>query len=152
MSFSSPVVSDPDVGKKTKNKKNSNCFHDQSIIVSVHYFVVHLVRMQKFQIKANGAVLFSFEFRGATKWGPWLIPFSIVTRAKSWHIVGREKENSGIIFALSLASQCVLRPVRTVWYIVSVLEEGESCSTIICQALLWAWSDQSVLSLSICFM
>lgn len=147
MSFSSPVVSDPDV-----EKKNSNCFHDQSIIVSVHYFVVHLVQMQKFQIKANGAVLFSFKFRGATKWGLWLIPFSVVTRAKAWHIVGRESENSGIIFALSLASQCVLRPVRTVWYIVSVLEEGESCSTIICQALLWAWSDQSVLSLSICFM
>lgn len=78
MSFSSPVVSDPDV-----EKKNSDCFHDQSIIVSVHYFVVHLVRMQKSQIKANGAVLLYFEFRGATKLGPWLIPFSVVTRAKS---------------------------------------------------------------------
>lgn len=66
------------------------------------------------------------------------IPYKIVTHC--W-----QRENSGIVFALSPASLFVLRPVSSVWYIVSVLEEGESCSTINCQAPLWAWSDQSVL-------
>ncbi len=67
------------------------------------------------------------------------------------HIVGRESENNGLVFALSLAALCVLRPVSSVWDIGNDLKEGESCSTINCQALLWAWSDQSVLSLTICF-
>lgn len=36
--------------------------------------------------------------------------------AESWHIVGKESENSGIVFALSLTSLCVLGLVSSVWY------------------------------------
>lgn len=92
-------------------KWNKFCFHNPSITVST--LPLHLDQMQKFHTEAEWR-------RFIHLWNEIYNKTRFVTgsyqHSKSWHIVGRESENSGIVFALSLTSLCVLRLVSSVWY------------------------------------
>lgn len=121
--------------------RKMNSFHNPFAILGVLFLVDLLV--EKFKQKPT------MQF--VTRWSLWLALFSIVTHTKSWHTAGKASETWDC-FCFVLASLCVLKPVSRVRYTVTVLEEGESCSSISCQALQRAWSDQSAPSFTICFM
>lgn len=78
------------------NEKGKFCSHNPSIALST--LQLHLDQKQKFHMEAEwwGCIHFEIKYIAGS-----------YQHAKSWHIVGKESENSGIMFALSLTSLCM---------------------------------------------